>query len=214
MYNVAFRKRTYTAKQFARDGAALAGNAPTLAQVYLLRGLAPRLRERVWLAVSGVNHCRYCLFVHGAWARRNGVGDREVDALEHGRPDPDAQGDEAAVTYMQAWAERDFRGAPTEVTAWFEDVYSQPVREKLVAVARMANFANRTGNTFDALLARVQANPNPDGRLFDEVVVSAAFLGAAAAITPIFALAAGKNPLRLFFDFRALSQRTDPGQTI
>lgn len=214
MHNVVFRKRTYTAKQFLRDGAELAARGPTLARVYLLRGVVPRLRERVWLAVSGVNRCRYCLFVHGAWARRNGVGDREVDALVAGRPDPDAQSDEAAVTYMQAWAERDFRAAPAEVAAWFEDVFPRPMRERLMAVARMANFANRTGNTFDALLSRLQGRPNADGRLIDEAVVSAAFLGAAVAITPGFALVAGKHPLRLWSEFRSLSQRTDSEQPL
>lgn len=207
MQNVKFRKRTYTARQFARDGAALAGAAPRLAQVYLLREIEPRLRERIWLAVSGVNNCRHCLFVHSAWARRAGVNDREVEALEHGRPDPDAQSDEAAVTFMQAWAERDFRGAPAEVTAWFEDVFAPPARDKLRAVAQLANFSNRTGNTFDALLSRVRGRANPDGRLLDEAIVSAAFLGAAAVVAPVLAVATGRGPIRLWSDFRALSQR-------
>lgn len=209
MQNVQFRKRTYTAQQFIRDGAALAAEGPKLAQVYLLRGVAPRLRERVWLAVSGVNHCRYCLFVHGAWARQAGVGDREVEVLEHGRPDPDAQSDEAAVTFMQAWAERDFRGAPVEVAAWFEDVFPPPMRDKLGAIARLANFSNRTGNTFDALLSRAGGRPDRDGRLLDEALVSAAFLGAAAVLAPVLAVATGRGPIRLWSDFRALSARLD-----
>lgn len=207
MQNVRFRKRTYTAKHFARDGVALAAQAPVLARVYLLRGVAPRLRERVWLAVSGVNQCRYCLFVHGAWARQAGVSDREVEVLENGRPDPDAQSDEAAVTYMQAWAERDFRGAPAEVTAWFEDVFSPPMRDKLSVVARLANFSNRTGNTFDALLSRAGGRPDADGRLLDEALVSAVFLGAAAVVAPVLAVVTGRGPLRLWNDFRALSGR-------
>lgn len=201
-----FRKRIYTAAEFARDAWGVGRSGAVLAGVYGARTLSTEQRERVWLAVSGVNACRYCLFVHGAWARSAGLSAREIDDLTHARPDPDARADEAAVTYVQALAERDFRGVPAELVTWYQETYPAAVRARIEAVARMANLSNRTGNTFDALLSRLGGAAAPGSQVVDELVVSAAFLAAAAVITPAMAVLRRRSPLGMLLELRRISR--------
>src|SRR5438045_8440229 len=54
--------------------------------------LAPRTREHIMLAVSDVNGCRYCAWIHGSW--RAFLGDGAHDDVE-----------DAVLAYAKACAE-------------------------------------------------------------------------------------------------------------
>ena len=74
-------------RTFASLGEALSdivgvlGRVGPLAAVYMRGRLAPELRERVMVAVSRVNACRGCTFVHERWALRSGVSADELAAI-------------------------------------------------------------------------------------------------------------------------------------
>jgi AhpD family alkylhydroperoxidase len=55
--------------------------------------LDPRARERIILAVTEVNGCRYCAWIHGNWSDFLGDGVTRLDA------------EEAVITYARACAE-------------------------------------------------------------------------------------------------------------
>ena len=80
-----------------------------LTDVYARGRLDDALRERVMVAVSRVNACRGCTFVHTRWALRSGVTADELDAIglaDLGRLDRRSR---AAVVYATALAEDRFR---------------------------------------------------------------------------------------------------------
>src|SRR3954469_2020195 len=97
-----FRRRTATLALMAPwVGEALA-TLPGLVRSYGPGGpLDPRTRERVILAVTEVNGCRYCAWIHGNWADFLGDGVSRLDA------------EEAVLAYARACADA---GKPLDPT--------------------------------------------------------------------------------------------------
>jgi AhpD family alkylhydroperoxidase len=153
-----------------------------VAAIWGTRRLDPRLREEVMLAVAQANACRLCTLAHRRWALAEGVTDAELAALENQDPERFDRRTWAAI----AWADARARASLGPVPAEFEDelthYYSAAERDDLDLVTTVMTVANRSANTFDALLARLRGRPVPGSRLLDELLISP---GVALSIPPV-----------------------------
>src|SRR4051812_28377653 len=113
--------------------------APGLVASYLPRGpIAPRTREQVILAVTEVNGCRYCAWIHGSW--QDFLGDvAEADATD------------ALLAYARASAEAGHPLPASDLEAVLPPDAIQAVR----ATVAQIEVSNLVGNTVDGLLARL-----------------------------------------------------------
>jgi AhpD family alkylhydroperoxidase len=148
-----------------RDLVGLARRARPLADAYIGRGLDPARRERVMVAVSHVNSCRGCTFVHERWASRAGVTSEDLRAIGLGDLGTLDDRDRAAVAYAAALAEARFR-APVDA-ALADSASRQLAPDDLAAVeavARAMAFANLTANTFESLSDRLPDRLRPLAR--------------------------------------------------
>src|SRR3954454_11446620 len=98
----------------------------------------PRTREQIILAVTEVNGCRYCAWIHGAWQDFLGDGVH-------------AHAEEALMAYARACAEAG-RPLPTDDLALA--LPPDAVRAVRATVAQI-EVSNLVGNTVDGLLARL-----------------------------------------------------------
>ena len=102
-----------------------------------------RTRERVILAVTEVNGCRYGAWIHGSWA--DYLGDR---------PEGDEEGvraEEALLLYARACADA---GRPLDPEPLREVLPDEAVAAVRATVAQI-EVSNLVGNTVDGLLARL-----------------------------------------------------------
>ena len=76
-----FRKRTFDLPLFARSLASAIVHLPVLVVALLVPSTSRALREKVMLAVTSVNDCRYCSYVHTGLALANGVDLGELRQL-------------------------------------------------------------------------------------------------------------------------------------
>lgn len=144
--------------EFAGDVAAVVRRAGPLAAVFLRGRLDRRERERIMLAVSRVNACRGCTFVHQRWALRAGVSAEELQAIELGELAALDDRSRTAVAYATALAERRFRQAPPDDVAAAATLHlSPPERSAIEAVARLVALANLSANTAEAIFASLVA---------------------------------------------------------
>jgi len=133
-----FPRRTATIGGIAPWANELARVVPALVRSYL--PFAPfdaRSRERVILAVTEVNGCRYCAWIHGAWQDFVGSAD-PTDA------------DEAVLAYARSCAEA---GRPLDPSPLATVLPPEAVRAVRATVAQI-EVANLVGNTADGLIAR------------------------------------------------------------
>lgn len=151
-----FPKRRFTARSFPRHLTAVARTLPRLARSYVKPSLSPALREKVILATTSVNDCRYCTWVHSRVAAAHGVDLDELRALLAGSElSPSDDREALAVLYAQHYAEQ--RGNPDpELTRRLRDAFGEEDSEELLAYIRGICFANLAGNTLDAVLFRLR----------------------------------------------------------
>ena len=136
-----FPRRTATLRRLAPWIPELLLNAPGLIASYSRVGSAidPRTRERVILAVTEVNGCRYCAWIHGSWQDFLGEGVNRADA------------EQAVLTYARACAEAGKPVDPSPLTAQLGSAGVQALR----ATVAQIEVSNLVGNTVDGLLARL-----------------------------------------------------------
>jgi AhpD family alkylhydroperoxidase len=115
----------------------------------------------VILAVTEVNGCRYCAWIHGNWADFLGDGISRLDA------------EEAVLTYARACAEA---GKPLDPAPLLERGLPAASVQAVRATVAQIEVSNLVGNTVDGLIARLtRKRPlNPLGALQELAVVGAA----------------------------------------
>jgi AhpD family alkylhydroperoxidase len=134
-----FPRRTATPALLAPWLAELARNLPGLLASYDPRGpLDARTRERVILAVTEVNGCRYCAWIHGSW--QEFLGATDVPTAE-----------DALLTYARACADA---GRPLDTAPLAAHLPPAAVAAVRATVAQI-EVSNLVGNTVDGLLARL-----------------------------------------------------------
>jgi len=144
--NDPFPRRTATPALLVPWILELVKTLPGLAESYGIgpsRHLDPRTRERVIMAVTEVNGCRYCAWIHGAW--QDFLGDGSADA------------EEALLAYARSCAEA---GLPLDPQPLAEFLPPESLRAVRATVAQI-EVSNLVGNTVDGLLARLTRKRPP-----------------------------------------------------
>jgi AhpD family alkylhydroperoxidase len=135
-----FPKRTADPAVLVPWFAELGRTLPGLVRSYLPGGpIDARTRERVILAVTEVNGCRYCAWIHGSWA--DYLGERVEDP---------AEAEEALLAYARACADA---GRPLDPAPLLDVLPAEAVAAVRATVAQI-EVSNLVGNTVDGLLAR------------------------------------------------------------
>jgi AhpD family alkylhydroperoxidase len=111
-------------------------------------------QERLMLAVTEVNGCRYCAYAHARMALAAGVTQADVDALAGGDLDGSPPEEIPALLYAQHWAETGANPDPGTRQRVLE-TYGQAKTEAIELSLRMIRVGNLAGNTWDYLMHRV-----------------------------------------------------------
>lgn len=150
-----FKGRIYhSPRQFGREFWFLIKNRSGIRALMRQNLLSPAFRERLMLAVTAVNGCRYCSYVHAREALLAGVSETEVESLLSGVVDSCPVKESAAVLYAQHWAESDVNSDP-EARQKLSAIYGSEVAAAIELALRMIRMGNLMGNTWDYLLYHV-----------------------------------------------------------
>jgi AhpD family alkylhydroperoxidase len=150
-----FRKRTYKSLSgFLSDMRFLFENRRRISHVMRDKTTNPRMRERLMLAVTQVNECRFCSRFHSRLALTEGVSPEEIGALLQGETGACPSAEVTALLYARHWADTEGNTDP-EARAVLVATYGQPVADDMELVLRIIKAGNYTGNTVDCFLHRV-----------------------------------------------------------
>ena len=111
-------------------------------------------RERLMLAVTEVNGCRYCMYAHARMALTAGVTEKELKELGQGLFDSSPKEEVIALLYAQHWAETSAKPEP-EVRERVVTQYGKTTVEEIELVLHMIRMGNLLGNTWDYFLYRI-----------------------------------------------------------
>ena len=112
------------------------------------------MRERLMLAVTAVNDCRYCSYFHAKEALRAELPESEIRHLLEGNLHHAPANELPALLYAQHWAESD--GQPDlAAQQTLYATYGAEKAEAIEAVLRMIRTGNLGGNTLDYVVYRL-----------------------------------------------------------
>lgn len=152
-----FRKRSFTPRTFPRAVGRALRNGPALVRARRSGRVPAHLVEKLMLATTSVNECRYCARFHAGRARANGVDEAVVEAiLERDLGAVVDETERTALSFAQRYAETD----GTVGAAWVAELdaaYGPETAADIQAYVRAIQFANLLGNSVDAVLYRSRA---------------------------------------------------------
>jgi AhpD family alkylhydroperoxidase len=168
----AFAKRIYTPRSLLADLRGILAHSQDILSAMRSQRVDHAFVEKVMLAVTAVNGCRYCSYGHARAALASGVSQEEVDLLLSGEVGHVGPEEAPALFFAQHYAESNGHPDPEMVQRLVETYGPEKARD-IQAYIRMITMGNLTGNTFDALLSRLRGRPARDSSLGSEMATLA-----------------------------------------
>lgn len=195
-----FIKRTFTLKRFIETLRDFMAHTDDIRSAVHGRRVDRAFAEKIMLAVTQVNGCRYCNYYHTRAALKAGVSDQELQKLLSQEIGDFPEREAVALAFAQHYAESEDHPDPE---AWQRVVeyYGEEMARDIMAYIRMITIGNLLGNTFDAFLSRLIGRPCPNSTIWDE-------LGA------LTLSALGSIPMGLMIGTKALLRRLAPRRSI
>lgn len=127
-------------------------------------------QERIMMAVTEVNGCRYCSYFHTRVALQAGMDLREIRQTLAGDFKDAPQEQLSALYFAQHYA--DTQGYPSQdAIKCLQDEYGLVKSEAILAYIRAIMVGNAWGNMLDALGKRIRGHSYRDHSLTDELGV-------------------------------------------
>lgn len=162
-----FQKRSFTFNSFSRALATVVRDARGIIQTFLSKRITRSFSEKIMMAVTSVNGCRYCSHVHTKMALENGCSPREIqEILAHDLHD--CREDEViALAFAQHYAET--KDAPSkDAYQRMTKFYGRARARDILHYIQMITIGNLAGNTLDAFRSRLNGRPSENGSWFCE----------------------------------------------
>mgnify|MGYP000400188551 CR=1 FL=1 len=150
-----FKKRTFTGfGEFFEELKFIIKNRDQIKKLVAGDIIDAEFRQRLMIAVTEVNGCRYCSYYHSKLALKAGISQEELDSLLAGELNDCPEEEVLALVYAQHWTEK--RGQPAqEIIDKIKNKYGTDKFETIKLAIRMINFGNLSGNSFDYLLYKL-----------------------------------------------------------
>jgi len=185
-----FAKRTFTLPLLGKSLGAAAITSPVMLRALVKPRLPASLREEVMLAVTSVNDCRYCSWVHTGLALENGVDMEDLGMLLGKSLDNVDEREAVAILFGKHFADT-VRQPSAQARAKLSAHFSPAEQREIMAYIHAIYFANLTGNSADAILARVRGQ-QVEGSILAQLL--AAVVG--APVLSLIWLASRRNHTR------------------
>ncbi|MFA6033813.1 MAG: carboxymuconolactone decarboxylase family protein [Myxococcota bacterium] len=146
-----FGRRTYGFEKFVGEVRGIAGDFRTAVAAFTAGDISPAFRERIMLAVTGENDCRYCAFAHSNLGRAAGLSQLQADMILAGDFEQVPEDERPAVEFARRWAESD--GEPgSDACQKLVDSYGAQKAAQVEMFCRLIRVGNLSGNTLDSML--------------------------------------------------------------
>ncbi|MGB2965243.1 MAG: carboxymuconolactone decarboxylase family protein [Anaerolineales bacterium] len=153
-----FRKRHYSSlKALWQDFRFILKHRSNIKVAIRGEEISKAFQERLMMAVTEVNDCRYCRRFHIHQAFQAGISEVEIQTYLSGIIPGDIPTEQKlAVAYAKHWAENDAQPDP-ESQSRIQEVYGKQGFEAIEIILHMIRMGNLLGNTGDYILYRLSS---------------------------------------------------------
>jgi AhpD family alkylhydroperoxidase len=165
-----FPKRSYTFKLFFRDIGRVISNLSSIRKTMQRSTISQRFAEHVMLAVTSVNGCRYCSYVHARMALEAGCSGKEIASFLSSNTSEIPSDEAIAIAFAHHYAES--CGNPERFAlSRLVKTYGLQQGHDILNSIYMITIGNYMGNTLDAFRSRLRGIPPSPGSLLFEFLV-------------------------------------------
>ena len=149
-----FKKRFNTPRTFFHDLREVLSGLPSFRDTARSGRVSRAFAEKIMLAVTQVNGCRYCAYGHTRVAMKEGVAPEEIERIMAAELGDFPEQEAVALAFALHWAETAGRTDP-EAERRFREYYGPVTSGDILNWMRMIQMGNLMGNTLDAVLYRL-----------------------------------------------------------
>lgn len=156
-------RRTLSPGNFLKTIGDFLASAPRLVRAFIRPKIPFVLREKIYLAVTSINDCRFCEWGHSHWAMAHGMSldaVNEVLGQESKSLEAENSAEAVAILFARHYAEHFDRIDPESIKN-LRTYYSEVQIKEILAHVRFITLTNLSGNTVDAFLGRFRRPPEP-----------------------------------------------------
>jgi AhpD family alkylhydroperoxidase len=164
-----FMKRLYRAGDYYRILSDLITRMGDMSTAHRSGHVSKPFMERIMMAVTEVNGCRYCSYFHSRVALKAGLEKGEIKRTLAGDFGMAPEEELAALYFAQHYAESAGQPQP-EALQCLVDIYGEAKARDILAFIRAIMVGNAWGNMFDSLRMRLKGKPSDGIRLWDELL--------------------------------------------
>ena len=182
-----FMKRLYGPKDFFRFLVDMLSSVGAMRKGRKEQMVSEEFSERIMLAVTEVNGCRYCSYFHTQVALKAGLNDDEVREALDGNFSQVPQDQLPALLYAQHYAETG--GKPeAEMSQRLLDIYGADKAVAITGHIRAIMIGNAWGNAFDSLRVRLKGQPSGELNILQElsIIIGVVLMLPMAAVAALF----------------------------
>jgi len=129
--------------------------------------LDEQFQNKILLAVTQVNGCRYCSYLHTKHALESGMSEEEITSLLAGEVGDINDEESVALIFAQHYAETQANPDPESVQRLF-DTYGDEKADDIIATIQAIMAGNIHGISVDLLQSRLRGRPDPDSTFWTE----------------------------------------------
>ena len=163
-------KRLYKPKKFYRLLGDLMSSAGATRRLAENERISKDFQERIMMAVTEVNGCRYCSYFHSRVALMAGIDKKEIQQTLAGNFQDAPQNQLAALYFAQYYAESGGLPSGEAINCMLAE-YGEAKTGAILAYIRAIMVGNAWGNMLDALRKRLRGTPCENLTFGDELAV-------------------------------------------
>jgi AhpD family alkylhydroperoxidase len=164
------KQRIFDTKTFYRHLKNMTESLNDLIRYKMSGNMDKAFTEKIMLAVTEVNGCRYCNYLHTKLALKAGVSKEDIQILLNGQFENISPDEAHALMFAQHYA--DTGGYPDSETYYkFVDFYGDDKAKGIMSIIKAIMVGNIYGLSIDVFINRIKRNSLPGSKFKDEVLI-------------------------------------------
>ncbi|CAA6814879.1 MAG: Alkyl hydroperoxide reductase AhpD [uncultured Sulfurovum sp.] len=129
--------------------------------------LDEQFQNKILLAVTQVNGCRYCSYLHTKHALESGMSEEEIKGLLAGEVGDINDDESVALIFAQHYAETQAKPDADSVQRLY-DTYGEEKADDIISIIQAIMMGNIHGISIDLLLSRLRGKRDPESSFWTE----------------------------------------------
>jgi len=166
-----FKKRIFIFRSYLSSQFKVLKDLPALISAKRAGRVSKEFEERLMLAVSAVNGCKYCVWFHTKLSLKHGLAQSEISSLlNKDIGDMSTSHEAVGILFAQHYAETGCN-PDKEVTEKLYHTYGTETADDIMVFLQLITYGNLMGNTFSAFLSRLKGSKAPDSFVLSELLI-------------------------------------------